>query len=87
MCLDRFAEVFATAGPAVLVYDIRGLDDSEPAPGQPRHEIDPWVQVGDYRHAITHAQNRSEVDPGRIGVWEPVSRAHTPTSSRRWTGG
>jgi dienelactone hydrolase len=69
MYLDRFAEVFAAAGLAVLVYDNRGWGDSEAAPGQPRHEIDPWVQVGDYRHAITYAQNRSEVDPDRIGVW------------------
>lgn len=69
MYLDRFAEVFAAAGLAVLVYDNRGWGDSEAAPGQPRHEIDPWVQVADYRHAITYAQNRSEVDPDRIGVW------------------
>ena len=31
--------------------------------------MDPWAQVRDYRHAITWAQTRSEVDPDRIGVW------------------
>jgi len=67
--LDRFAEVFAQAGLAVLVFDNRGWGDSRTAPGKPRHEIDPWEQVRDYQHAITHAQNRVEVDPDRIGVW------------------
>ncbi|GHF81686.1 alpha/beta hydrolase [Streptomyces thermodiastaticus] len=69
MYLDRFAEVFAEAGLAVLVFDNRGWGDSEAAPGNPRHEIDPWEQIRDYQHAITYAQNRPEVDPDRIGVW------------------
>jgi dienelactone hydrolase len=67
--LDRFAEVFAAAGLCVLVFDHRGWGDSGTAPGKPRHEIDPWEQIRDYQHAITFAQNRSEVDPDRIGVW------------------
>ena len=56
------------SGLAVLVFD-RGWGDSRTAPGKPRHEIDPWEQVRDYQHAITHAENRVEVDPDRIGVW------------------
>jgi dienelactone hydrolase len=67
--LDRFAEVFARAGLAVLVFDNRGWGQSGTAPGKPRHEVDPWEQIRDYQHAITFAQNRSEVDPERIGVW------------------
>lgn len=69
MYLDEFAEVFAAAGLSVLVFDNRGWGDSDTAPGKPRHEIDPWEQIRDYQHAITYAQNRSEVDPDRIGVW------------------
>ncbi len=77
MYLDRFAEVFAEAGLAVLVIDNRGWGDSGTAPGKPRHEIDPWEQIRDYQHAITHAQNRAEVDPDRIGVWgTSFSAAH-----------
>jgi dienelactone hydrolase len=77
MYLDKFAEVFSTAGLAALVFDNRGWGDSGTAPGKPRHEIDPWEQVRDYQHAITHAQNRPEVDPGRIGVWgTSFSAAH-----------
>ncbi|MFF9182797.1 alpha/beta hydrolase [Streptomyces misionensis] len=85
MHLDRFAEVFAAAGLAVLVYDNRGWGESEAAPGKPRHEIDPWEQIRDYQHAITYAQNHPDVDPDRIGA--PVSPPDTPSSSRRSTGG
>jgi pimeloyl-ACP methyl ester carboxylesterase len=77
MYLDRFAEVFASAGLAVIVFDNRGWGDSGTAPGKPRHEIDPWEQIRDYQHAITYAQNRAEVDADRIGVWgTSFSAAH-----------
>ncbi|MFV8754110.1 alpha/beta hydrolase [Nannocystaceae bacterium ST9] len=66
MYLDDFAEVFATAGFVVLVYDHRNLGESG---GEPRGEIDPWAQINDYRAAITWLQSRDEVDPTRIGVW------------------
>jgi uncharacterized protein len=66
MYLDRFAEAFADRGFAALVYDNRNFGASD---GEPRQEIDPWAQVRDYRDAITYAQTRPEVDPGRIGVW------------------
>jgi fermentation-respiration switch protein FrsA (DUF1100 family) len=66
MYLDRFAEAFAGAGLAALVYDNRGFGASD---GEPRQEIDPWAQVRDYRTAITYAATRPEVDADRIGVW------------------
>src|SRR5881398_2725401 len=66
MYLDRFAEVFAAAGLAALVFDNRNFGASE---GEPRQEIDPWRQVRDYRDAITFAQGLPETDPARIGVW------------------
>ncbi len=65
MYLDRFAEVFAAAGLAALVFDNRNFGASD---GEPRQEIDPWQQVRDYRHAITYAQTLPEVDAQRIGV-------------------
>ena len=64
--LDRFAEVFAGAGLAALVYDHRNFGESD---GQPRNDVDPWAQVGDYRHAISYARSREEIDPERVGVW------------------
>ncbi|HTF46100.1 MAG TPA: alpha/beta fold hydrolase, partial [Pseudonocardia sp.] len=66
MYLDSFAEVFAAAGLNALVFDNRNFGASD---GEPRQEIDPWAQVRDYRHAITYAGTRPDVDPSRIGVW------------------
>ncbi len=66
MYLDRFAEVFAEAGLASLVFDNRNFGASD---GEPRLEIDPWQQVRDYRDAITFAGTLEETDPERIGVW------------------
>jgi fermentation-respiration switch protein FrsA (DUF1100 family) len=66
MYLDSFGAAFAAGGLGALVFDNRGFGDSD---GEPRQEIDPWAQVRDYRHAITYAQSRPEVDGGRIGVW------------------
>jgi dienelactone hydrolase len=66
MYLDRFAEVFAGAGLGALVFDNRNFGASD---GEPRQEIDPWAQVRDYRHAISYASLRPEVDAGRIGIW------------------
>ncbi len=66
MYLDAFAEVFAAAGLNALVYDNRNTGASD---GEPRQELDPWAQVRDYRHAITYASTRDDVDPTRIGVW------------------
>src|SRR5438034_6265933 len=66
MYLDSFAEVFANAGLSALVFDNRNFGASD---GEPRQEIDPWAQVRDYRHAITYARTRPEVDRERIGIW------------------
>jgi fermentation-respiration switch protein FrsA (DUF1100 family) len=66
MHLANYAEVFAAAGLAVLVFDFRNLGASD---GLPRQELNPWQQAEDYRHAITYATTLSEVDAGRIGIW------------------
>lgn len=64
--LDKYAASIARAGHVVLAYDHRNFGDSD---GEPRQELDPWLQVRDYRHAITYAQTLDSVDPDRIGVW------------------
>ena len=66
MYLDRFADAFAAAGFASLVFDNRNLGASE---GEPRQEIDPWRQVRDYRDAITYAETLEETDAERLGIW------------------
>src|SRR4051794_41276619 len=69
MHLDDYAEVFAAAGLACLVYDHPGFGASDPVSGTPRLEIDPWQQIRFLSHAITYAQSREDVDAGRIGIW------------------
>lgn len=66
MYLDKFAEGFAAAGLASIVFDNRNFGASE---GEPRGEIDPWRQVRDYRDVITYATTLPETDQNRIGVW------------------
>jgi hypothetical protein len=66
MYLDRYAEVFASAGFASVVYDHRNLGASD---GEPRQEIDPWLQIRDYSDAITFARGLEQTDAERIGIW------------------
>jgi fermentation-respiration switch protein FrsA (DUF1100 family) len=64
--LERFAKAFADAGFVVLVHDHRGFGASD---GSPRYDIDPWVQIADWRRAISYLESRPFVDPARIGLW------------------
>ena len=64
--LERFARVFAAAGFVVLVHDHRGFGASD---GSPRYDIDPWVQIADWRRAISFLESQPFVDPDRIGLW------------------
>lgn len=70
MDLGLFASHFAAALPLhCLVFDQRGFGASDAAPGQPRGEIIPAVQISDLRDAVTYAQARPDVDAGRVGLW------------------
>jgi len=64
--LERFARAFADAGFVVLVHDHRGFGASD---GSPRYDIDPWVQIADWRRAISFLESQPFVDPARIGLW------------------
>ena len=66
MVADRYAEVFARAGVSALLYDHRNLGISG---GEPRQEINPWVQSRGYRDAITFASALPRHDPSRIAIW------------------
>jgi fermentation-respiration switch protein FrsA (DUF1100 family) len=66
MGLDDYAEVFAAAGLASMVYDNRNIGASD---GHPRGEVDPTAQMRDYRHALTYAESRPEVDSTRLAIW------------------
>jgi cephalosporin-C deacetylase-like acetyl esterase len=64
--LERFARAFADAGFVVLVHDHRGFGASD---GSPRVDVDPWVQIADWRRAISFLESHPAVDADRIGLW------------------
>jgi pimeloyl-ACP methyl ester carboxylesterase len=66
MALDRYADVFCSAGLAVLLYDHRNLGASD---GEPRQEINPWIQARGYRDAVNYLLTRSDVRADRIAAW------------------
>ncbi|MGE0170415.1 alpha/beta hydrolase [Nocardioides sp.] len=61
-----YAEAFAKAGLAVLLFDYRGLGGST---GTPRQHLDPQAQIEDYRNAISYLETREDVDSSRLGAW------------------
>lgn len=66
MRLDAYAERFAQAGYAVLVFDYRGWGDSD---GRPRHVLSVPRQHEDWRAAVRYARSLDGVDPGRVVLW------------------
>jgi dienelactone hydrolase len=66
MTADKYAEMFRASGLAVLLYDHRGFGDSG---GEPRLQVNPWVQAREYRDAISYASDLAEIDVSKIGLW------------------
>lgn len=63
--LPVYAEAFAAAGVATLVFDYRTLGDSRGEPGRFRIA----EQRDDWTAAIAHARSLSGIDPDRIVLW------------------
>lgn len=63
--LGPFAEAFAAAGFAALVFDHRGFGDST---GEPDH-FHPKRQLDDWRAAIAFARSLPGVDPERVATF------------------
>lgn len=64
--LDAYAERFAAAGFAALVFDYRHFGDSE---GEPRQLLSIRRQLDDWRAAVRFARSLDGVDPDRIVLW------------------
>ncbi len=64
--LAPFAERFAAAGLAALVFDYRGFGDSG---GEPRQWLDVRRQRQDWAAAIAFARTLDGIDPDRIVLW------------------
>jgi len=66
MTADKYAEKFREAGFAALLYDHRNFGSSD---GEPRQEINFWVQSRGYIDAIDFAVNQPEIDATKVIVW------------------
>lgn len=66
MTADLYALAFRDAGFAALLYDHRNFGISG---GEPRQQINRWVQARGFRDAIDLATSLAEVDPERIAIW------------------
>ena len=66
MTADKYAEVFRNTGLAVLLYDHLGFGDSG---GEPRLQINTWLQARGYRDAISFASDLPETERAEIGIW------------------
>jgi alpha-beta hydrolase superfamily lysophospholipase len=63
--LGPFAERFAAAGIAALVFDHRGFGDSGGTPDL----FEPERQLDDWRAAIAFARSLPEIDPARVATF------------------
>jgi len=66
MRLDAYAERFAAAGYACLVFDYRHFGGSQ---GQPRQLLDIGRQLTDWAAAIAYVRSRPGLDPARVVLW------------------
>jgi fermentation-respiration switch protein FrsA (DUF1100 family) len=66
MYVAPYAEAFAAAGIACLLFDYRYWGESG---GEPRGQVIPNAQIEDYRNALTWLALQDEIDEARLGVW------------------
>jgi pimeloyl-ACP methyl ester carboxylesterase len=66
MCLDAYAERFAAAGYACLVFDYRHFGASQ---GEPRQLLDINRQLEDWEAAVRYARSIPQVDGSQIILW------------------
>lgn len=66
MVADRYAEGFWDTGCAVFLYDHRNFGISD---GEPRQQINEWIQARGYRDAINFVTTLPEIDATRIAIW------------------
>jgi uncharacterized protein len=64
--LYAYAERFATAGYAVVVFDYRGFGESD---GTPRQVLDVKMQLQDWRAALRFARALPGADPRQVVAW------------------
>jgi fermentation-respiration switch protein FrsA (DUF1100 family) len=79
--LDAYAERFAAAGLAALVFDYRHFGASE---GEPRQLLDVRRQLEDWAAAVSYARTLDGIDPERIALWgSSFSGGHVLSTAAR----
>lgn len=72
--LSNYAARFTEKGLAVFMFDYRSFGKSD---GHPRHMVNPFEHISDWKAAINHVKHLEEVDGERIGLWgSSFSGAH-----------
>jgi alpha-beta hydrolase superfamily lysophospholipase len=66
MVMDRYAERFRERGIAALPFDHRGHGSSD---GEPRGEVNYWVQARGYLDALTFASTLPELAGSPMALW------------------
>ncbi|MFH0915093.1 MAG: alpha/beta hydrolase [bacterium] len=66
MVANEYARTFCGAGLAVLLYDHRNFGRSG---GQPRQEINPWIQCRGYIDAMNFVETLGHLDVSRMALW------------------
>jgi len=66
MVADHYADEIFRAGFAVLLYDHRNFGISD---GEPRQEINKWLQMRGYQDAIDFVTGLKGIDSNRIALW------------------
>ena len=64
MAIDKYAEAIFEAGFDVLLYDHKNFGRSG---GEPRQEINPWIQTRGYRDAVVFLRERRPDNP--VALW------------------
>lgn len=64
--LDSYAERFAAAGLASLVFDYRHFGNSA---GTPRQLLDVGRQLEDWKAALSYARSHKDLDSSRLALW------------------
>lgn len=66
MVANEYARVFCRSGLAVLLYDHRNFGRSD---GEPRQEINPWIQCRGYLDAMDFVETLKHLDGSRLALW------------------
>ncbi len=74
-----YAEHFLERNIAALLFDYRTFGKSD---GLPRHIVNPYRHVEDWKAAISHVRTLKDIDPGRIALWgSSFSGGHVITTA------